>query len=201
MDVEKVCASDTNSKKHSLTFHAALSTSSAPVAVNHVRSRPCRQTNFFSRPVVHCTASQALGGGSVGLAIFGVDSGYIRNVRRDTIMGSKRDADVHDRNPASSTGIVKVSAVMHFAIPPVWMRDPMASVLDQLDTLVMRYVGSSDASKSLTFALVFFRLWKASSLHIHMLGFCIHWAALMVTRPLLRCLCVSLASCGDRRLE
>ena len=42
--------------------------------------------------------------------------------------------------PSTSTGIVQVSATMNMAIPPFWAMDPMASVLEQLDTLVMRFV-------------------------------------------------------------
>lgn len=47
-----------------------------------------------------------------------------------------------DAMPAhkASSGLVHVNAKMHMAIPPVWALDPTASVLEQLDTLVMRYV-------------------------------------------------------------
>ena len=41
---------------------------------------------------------------------------------------------------AVSSGLVMIRATMNFAIPPVWSADPLASVLEQLDTLVMRYI-------------------------------------------------------------
>ena len=56
-------------------------------------------------------------------------------------MGKKDAAQVAAPRPiASSTGLVKVQAKMHFAIPPAWTMDPLSSVLEQLDTLVMRYI-------------------------------------------------------------
>jgi len=56
-------------------------------------------------------------------------------------MGKKNAAQAAaPRQTASSTGFVKVQAKMHFAIPPAWTMDPMSSVLEQLDTLVMRYI-------------------------------------------------------------
>lgn len=48
----------------------------------------------------------------------------------------KKGADA----PSTSTGIVQVSATINMAIPPFWAMDPMASVLEQLDTLVMRFI-------------------------------------------------------------
>ncbi|PKI85304.1 hypothetical protein MVES1_001014 [Malassezia vespertilionis] len=38
------------------------------------------------------------------------------------------------------SGLAKISATMNLAIPPVWMGDAGASMMDQLDTLVMRYI-------------------------------------------------------------
>ncbi|WFD26716.1 hypothetical protein MNAN1_001701 [Malassezia nana] len=56
-------------------------------------------------------------------------------------MGKKNAAqDLASRQAASSTGLVKMQAKMHFLIPPAWTMDPMSSVLEQLDTLVMRYI-------------------------------------------------------------
>mgnify|MGYP001762560231 FL=1 len=39
-----------------------------------------------------------------------------------------------------STGFVRMRARMQIAVPPVWTMNPQASLLEQLDTLVMRYV-------------------------------------------------------------
>lgn len=44
------------------------------------------------------------------------------------------------RQAASSTGLVTLKAKMHFSIPSVWTMEPLSSVLEQLDTLVMRYI-------------------------------------------------------------
>lgn len=39
-----------------------------------------------------------------------------------------------------STALKNVSGKMHLPVPPVWSRDPKSSILEQLDTLVMRYI-------------------------------------------------------------
>ena len=39
-----------------------------------------------------------------------------------------------------STALVRLRGQMHLPIPPVWIKNPMASILEQLDTLVMRYI-------------------------------------------------------------
>ena len=41
---------------------------------------------------------------------------------------------------ARRTALVSMRAQMHLPIPPVWMDSPRSSILEQLDTLVMRYI-------------------------------------------------------------